>query len=83
MSNVEVVNSHTFEEKETKKENKYKTQLTFVPFGKFAKIPLDDLVKITELKNGKLVYVGVSYLKWLDKQSWIKEELKTAIKPYI
>ena len=95
-SNIEVEQSHTFTDKNeqqvnttesqatsVKEEKKYNTPLTFVPFGKYAKIPFDDLVKITELKNGKLIYTGVSYLKWLNKQPWIKEELKTAMKPYV
>ena len=54
-----------------------------MPFGKYRLLPFDDIVKITEIKNGKLIYRGKEYLEWVFKQEFVKQDLKDAIKPYI
>ena len=80
---VEVENSHSFSEKapeEVKKQNK---PFKVMPFGKYRLLPFDDIVKITEIKNGKLIYRGKEYLEWVFKQEFVKQDLKDAIKPYI
>jgi len=83
MSNVEIINSHNFEEKEKKPTKKYDTPLNFVPFGKYAKVPFEDVLKITELRGGKIIETGKNYLIWLEKQAFINEDLKNAINSHL
>ena len=54
-----------------------------MPFGMYKYKPFEEIVKITEVKNGKDVQRGKQYLQWLYSQDFCKEGLKTAIKPYI
>ena len=81
---VDQVQSHTFENKEENiKDIKQEKTLTFIPFGKYANIQFNELVKVTELKNGKIVETGKNYIRWLYSQTWLKENLKKSIEPYI
>ena len=79
MTNIEIEQSHTFTEKETKEEKTF----TSIPFGKYAHIPFEELSKLTEIKNGKVIFLGLNYMKWLNAQDWVKENLKSALKKYV
>ena len=79
---VEVENSHSFSEKPPEKQNIDKP-FTSVPFGKYVHIPFEELSKLTEIKNGKIMNTGINYMKWLNSQDWVKPNLKSAIEPYI
>ena len=77
MTNVEVVSSHNFEEKKEEK------PVVCMPFGKYKMMPFQDIAKITEVKNGRVIETGKQYLQWLNSQSFLKENLKKAIEPFI
>ena len=73
-TDVEIVNTHTFKEKESK---------DVLRFGKYKGSEIKDVLKITELKNGKLYESGKNYLEWLIKQEWLKKEMKDSINFYL
>ena len=60
MTSVEVENSHSFSEKEQSEAKKQKIDkpFTIFPFGKYKGVSIEDVSKLTEIKNGKVINTG-------------------------
>ena len=74
------VQSHTFVDKNEQNETK---PLTAMPFGVFKGVKFEDIAKVTELKNGIVIQKGKDYLKWINGQEFVKQNLKDAIQKFI
>ena len=74
------VQSHTFIDKNEQKENK---PLTTMPFGKYKSMSFEEIAKVTQLQNGKVIASGKQYLQWINGQEFVKQNLKDAIQKFI
>ena len=54
-----------------------------MPFGKYKYKTFDEISKITVERDGKVIQCGKQYLEWLSGQSFCRENLREAIKPYL